>query len=339
MKKLLISALCFLGCVTSVFAGSAPDGAYFTDDGSHWATVTRNGDKDVLTIDGVTKATYAYMDQPYISGNSFYTIGTDASNMKYVLKDGVVVDKWTYASVVTNYTSYQKLEWWYVVGDGTFRLRNAAWVTILENMNAWSSSYSSSIANGLIQTTLYSRNNDKATTYLNDKKIAGNAYSIGTYKNGKKMEIFYTTTNDDGTTGIFAYNVTTWTLRSLPWYDGVGTYATIVGKSGYITELQYSVLVNDKYAIVDINGKFLSSSRYDEVTQITTYGNKFYKSFVKDGKSFFFFDGKVYGGYDEIDSFNVSYNPSNYSYVSKWSIFTKKGGKDYIIANGKEFQL
>jgi hypothetical protein len=93
MKKLLISALCFLGCVTSVFAGSAPDGAYFTDDGSHWATVTRNGDKDVLTIDGVTKATYAYMDQPYISGNSFYTIGTDASNMKYVLKDGVVVDK------------------------------------------------------------------------------------------------------------------------------------------------------------------------------------------------------------------------------------------------------
>ena len=101
-------------------------------------------------------------------------------------------------------------------------------------------------------------------------------------------------------------------------------------------------MIWEKFAIADISGKIISSDRYDEVSSITAYGDKFYKLLKKDGKNYFSYGNIMYGPYDQIDtSFNVSYgfNPSNYNSIKWWSIYVQRNGKNSIIVNGKEIAL
>ncbi len=339
MNKIFFLFLALLALTPLAYADSpAPEWAYFSEDGSHWARVLSSGSTATLTIDWVIKATYVSIDEPTALANSFYTISTDANGVRYILKDGAIVDKWEFGGLITSYTSSSKIEWWYVIDGGVYRLKDTTGKIILESANAGSSTYNSYLQWGMIVSTLYNKSNESYTTYVNDKKIAKNAYSIGTYKKGKKTEILFNATDDFWKSRIIAFDIDTWMMRSLPSYDGVWSYATIMWKSGNILELQYTVLIGEKYAIADINGKILSRLRYDEMPQITNYGNKFFKSYIKDGKTYFYFDGNVYWGYSIIDSFNVSYT-SSYSYVSKWSIFVTKNGKEMIVVNGKEFPL
>jgi hypothetical protein len=107
-----------------------------------------------------------------------------------------------------------------------------------------------------------------------------------------------------------------------------------------IDDLEYLVHIGDKYAFLDSNGNILSPNRYDDAS-ITSYGDSFFKTYKIGEKSYFYFEGKIYGPYDSIDTLNTFYgfNPSSSSGIKGWSIFTEKNGKTYIVSNGKEFSL
>ena len=323
-----------------------PYTAIYSDDGSHWASVDTSWEKYTLTIDGTLKATYSYISQPTFVGSIVYVTATDEANISYLLRDGVILDKAKTIGFIMSYAAgwyTPKYEGWYTADVGTFRVRDMSGKVLLENMNAGSYSSAYSIAPGVTMSTIYDKNNSYSTTYINNQKMSGNVNSMGTYKNGKKMELLLSSMNPSGTnTEIIAYDISSWKMRKLPSYDGVGSYATILDKKWNIKELQYSVMIGDSYAFADITGKLSGDSRYDEVLQISSYGDKFFKSFVKNGKKYFHFDNKLYGPYDELDMLNISYgygNTGNYQKIARWSIFARNDGKDYIIASGKEFPL
>ncbi len=359
MKNLLL--FLFLLCISapSLFAGSLQDiaptassivsipyGAVYSDDGTHWASVDTSWEKYTLTIDGTLKATYSYISQPTFVANTVYAMATDEVNTSYLLRDGMVLEKGKNVWFVMSYSAWSyssQYEGWYTVDAWVFRLKDMTGKVLIENMNAGTSSSAYAYAPRVIMSTIYDRNNNNSTTYINNQKISWSVSSLGIYKNGKKSELLLIGMNTSGiNTEIIAYDMAWGKIRKLPWYDGIGSYATILDKKWNIKELQYSVMIGDKYAFADITGKVSSDARYDGILQVSSYGDKFFKSFIKNGKKYFHFDGKLYGPYDEIDTLNTSYgygNNLNYQKIERWSIFARKDGKDSIIANGKEFLL
>jgi hypothetical protein len=336
---ILLSALSF---PTLFASGTIPDGAIFSDDGTHWSKIDYDAEKNTLIVDGVLKATYNYISRSMYVGNTLFTTASDEKGISYLLKDGIVIEKAPTIEIISSYNNNDytsKVEWWYTYDSGVFRVKNTEWKILTENMNAWTYSTASSLSPGIIQANLYNRNNEKPITYINGVSINGSISSIGTYKNGKKMEMIFLSTNITNISQIIAFDMASGKIRNLPSYDGVTQNATILDKKWNIKELQYVVMIWDMYAFADISGKLTSDSRYDEVIQLTSYGDKFFKSFIKDNKSYFFFDSKMYWAYDEIDPINISYKAPNYSIVSKWSLFAKKNGKDVIIVNGREIAL
>jgi hypothetical protein len=358
MKKFILFLLLGFVYMPSVFALSivptispasptsgAPEGATFSDDGTHWAKIESNNNKDTLTVDGSIKATYAYIGQLMYVGNTVFALANDEDNFFYLLKDGIVIEKGTSISLISTYSSatyISTLEGWYIYDAWVFRVKNVEWKVLMESLNAWSSSSAYTIAPNIVLTTLYNRNNEKPVSYINTIAMNWNVSSIGTYKNGKKTEVILQSTNSEGISEMSALDIASGKIRKLPSYDGVTQNTAIYDKKWNIKEMQYVVTIGDVYAFVDINGKMTSDTRYDEVISLSSHGDKFFKSVIKDGKKYFHFDKKLYGPYDEIDTLNTSFgygSTSNYTKVMLWSIFARKDGKDFIIANGKELPL
>lgn len=340
MRNLIILLCLSFISATSAFAlDKAPEGATYSDDGAHWYIVSTNGAKSILTVDGVVKATYSSIDTPFFIGDNSFAIAYDeASGYRYLLKNWVVIDTWETINTLNDYINipYGKVVGWYIVDNGTYRLKDTTGKTLLENKNAGSSSYASILAKWVLESIIYDRNNANPTLYINDKKVAENANPLGVYKNKKKLVVPYTLTSPEWKTELYMYDVESGSSKKLPSYDGVGTYATVNWKSGDIKVLQYSVLIWEKYAIADISGKIISPARYDSVSQMTSYWDMILINYSINGEVFFSFGGKSYGWYNEVDIFNVSYASNNTS-VKRWSIFVRKNGKDYIVVNGKEF--
>ena len=147
MRNLIIFLCLSFMSMSSVFAiDTIPDSAIYSDDGMHWSAVSVEGAKNVLTVDGVIKATYPSIDTPfYIGQDSFAIAYGEGSITKYLLKNGGVVDSGMTLSILNDYTSipYGKIVGWYIVDNGTYRLKDPTGKTLLENTNAGSSSYAS----------------------------------------------------------------------------------------------------------------------------------------------------------------------------------------------------
>jgi hypothetical protein len=112
-------------------------------------------------------------------------------------------------------------------------------------------------------------------------------------------------------------------------------------RNGTIGEAQYVALIGNKYVFVDINGTVITKDPFDAVINFMAYGEKFLKVFVRGEQTFIHYDGKTYGPYDTVESFNPSYSMmGGYgSSIARWSVFVKKNGANYILANGKEFKI
>ncbi len=152
---------------------------------------------------------------------------------------------------------------------------------IFSDNNAGSYSSVSSLAPGIIQSTVYDKNNSIMTTYINEKKIPGTSNSfIGTLKKGKTSELLFSSLNQENMTLMF-YNPKSQKFRKLPTYDGVGTYGYTSDTLSNIKEFQYSLMIGEKYAIADISGKIVSDERFDSVTSITSYGDALMTIFKK----------------------------------------------------------
>ena len=345
MRNILLAFLISFFSFASLFASSIPDNAVYSSDGTHWYTTSTVGTKSTITIDGVEKGTYDYISSNDYIWNSLYTVVTNTTNPAtiYLLKDGNIVDSASALTLVTEYSPIQKIVGYSVYNAWVFQLKRMDGAIILIDRNAGTSSSASSIAPGIIQSSVYDKNNSNWTVYINEKKLPWKSGTfMGTLKKGKTSEFLFSSLNDENTTSLILYNIKSQTFRKLPSYDGLGIYGYTSNAQGNIKEFQYAVMIWEKYAIADISGKIISSDRYDEVLSITAYGDKFYKWLKKDGKNYFSYGNITYGPYDQIDtSFNVSYgfNLSNYNSIKWWSIYVQKNGKNSIIVNGKEIAL
>ena len=345
MRNILLAFLISFFSFASLFASSIPDNAVYSSDGTHWFATSMVNDKTVLTMDGVERARYSSLIPSY-EWNTLYTVAsnTDTPTKTYLLKDGNIVDSASALTLVTHYSStIQKIVGYTVYDAWVFQLKKLDGTIVFTDNNAGASSFANVDNSGIIQSTVYDKNNNYTTYYFNEKKIPGKSISwIGTLKKGKASEFLFSSLNDENTTSLILYNTKSQTFRKLPSYDGVGTYGYTSTAQGNIKAFQYAVMIWEKFAIADISGKIISSDRYDEVSSITSYGDKFYKVMKKDGQNYFSYGNIMYGPYDQMDtSFNVLYgfNPSNYNSVKLWSIFVQKNGKNSIIVNGKEVAL
>ena len=345
MRNILLAFLISFFSFASLFASSIPDNAVYSSDGTHWYTTSTVGTKSTLTIDGVEKGAYDCVCSNDYIWNSLYTVVTNTTNpaTTYLLKDGNIVDSASALTLVTEYSPIQKIVGYTVYDAWVFQLKKLDGTIVFIDRNAGSYSSASSIAPGIIQSTIYDKNNSNSIIYLNEKKLPWKSgIFIGTLKKGKTWELLFTSVNEKDDSTLIVYNTKSQTFRKLPSYDGVGTSWYTSTAQGNIKEFQYAVMIWEKYAIADISGKIISSDRYDEVSSITSYGDKFYKVMKKDGQNYFSYGNIMYGPYDQMDtSFNVLYgfNPSNYNSVKLWSIFVQKNGKNSIIVNGKEMAL
>ncbi len=349
MRHILWVLMLSLFSFSSLFAGSIPDGAIYSGDGTYWYSTSTVGAKTTLMVDGVEKGSYDYFSSNDYVWNTLYSAVSNTTEpaKTYLLKDGNIIDSATILTLVTEYLPVHKIVGYSTLDAWVFQLKHMDGTIIFSDNNAGSYSSVSSLAPGILQSTIYDKNNNIATTYINEKKIPGTSYSfIGTLKKGKTSELLFSSLNQENITTLMFYNPKSQKFRKLPSYDGVGTYGYTSDTHSNIKDLQYSVMIGEKYAIADISGKIVSDERFDSVTSVTSYGDALMTIFKKWEKIYFSFgktsfDKSTYGPYDQIDSFNVSYgfDPSNYTSVKQWSIFVQRNGKNAIIVNGKEVAL
>ena len=315
----------------------------YTEDGTHSGKVSCSGESCSFFLDGIKKSTYFTIDYPVVSESDIYALATDQQNKKYLLKNGTIIASWETINTLLGYygaNSISQFEWWYIQNNGKYTVYAKDGSTYLEIDNAGSASNSYYIADGVLLTTIYNRNNLTSTTYINTKKISGwDGYvqSYGIYKKSVKVsELLLGSSNAWGTMELLLYNLKTGEIRSLPSYDGMSQVMAIYHKNGTIKDFQYVVSVENGYAFVDMNGKILSKEYYDTVNIFTTYGENYLKIFTKNEKMYMHYEGKLYGPYDYIDTFNPSYgSQSSFTKVLRWSIFVKNNGKNFILVNGK----
>lgn len=312
---------------------SSDDGnTVYTEDGTHSGKISCDANGCTFFFDGVKKATYEYFDYPVIYLNDFYVTATDRESRRYLLKNGVTVASWETISLITGYystVSDTRLEGWYVVDGWKFVLYKIDGSISLEVDNAWSASSAYFVSNGVVQSTIYNRNNTTTTTYINDKKIsvADGWYvqNYGIYSKSKKIsELLIASSDSMGMMQLMFYNIKTWKIRNLPRYDGVTQVVPVYKKNGEIKYLEYIAAQWNKYIILNINGERVSPETYDTINTFTTYDDVYLKTFTNGEKMYLSYDGKTYWPYDYIDTFNPSYgNQNNYTKVLRWSVFVK----------------
>ena len=338
MKNILLFILVFITSTSLAFALSAPENAQYSDDGTHWYSQTggENWEPTILIIDGVEKARYTNFTNIYF-GNILYSIvrdypvGNDYSiSRQYILKDWIIIDSGS--TIWSIQDNKNILLGWYVHENGTFRVKDIQGKVLLEDRNASANSSSTYILSGVILSTVANRNWSQYTSYINTIKVP-NKFLIFLWV--RKKNIYFT---DNSTNYMYIFNIKSNKLRKLSPYVWNWQYAITNNSLGDIQEMQYVILIDDKYAIADRDGKIISKERYDSIDSITAYWSNFFRSMKIGEKKYFSFADKVYWPYDQIDTFNPSfgYNPSDTSSVRRWSIFVQKNGKNYIVVNGKE---
>jgi hypothetical protein len=320
----------------------------YTEDGTHSGKVSCSGESCSFFLNGIKKATYFTLDYPIVSGNDFYVLATDQQNKKHLLKNGWVIASWEVINTILGYygaSTTSQFEWWYIQNNGKYSVFSKDGNKYLEVDNAGTASNSYYIADKVLLTTIYNQNNLTSSTYINTKKIPtswdGYVQSYGIYKKSiKDSEVLLSSSNYLGTMELMMFNIKSWELRPLPGYDGITQIMTIYNKNGTIKDFQYVANVENGYAFADMNGKILSKEFYDTVNTFTSYGDSYLKIFTKNEKMFMHFEGRLYGPYDFIDTFNPSYgNQLSTTKVLRWSVFVKNNGKNYILVNGKQIAI
>jgi hypothetical protein len=350
MRSVSLGILLSFFLISTTYAGGEMMPSYansvYTEDGTHSGATICGMNGCIFYLDGTEKASYQYIDYPMVYKNNFYLWASDKDGNRYLLKDGTVMESWENAYFLTWYSPMgtSSLKGWYSTKNGTYTLKDMEGKVLLSMENAGTNSNSMYIASGAIQTTISNRSNTSTQVYINDVKITtgegGYVQTYGTYKRTtKKTEYLFGITDAMWGNQLYLYDVATKKLRKLPTYDGISQVAVTTKKNGNIAEAQYVALVGDKYVFVDINGTILTKDPFDSVVNFTSYGDKFLKIFMRGEQGFIHYDGKTYGPYDVIETFNPSYGAMGYGIVNKWSIFVKKDGKNIILANGKEFKF
>ncbi len=341
MKNIILFFLFSLVWASSVFAWTIPSDAIHSDDGTHWYSQTggENGWPTTLIIDGVEKARYTNFTNIYF-GNILYSIVRDYpvvndynTSWQYILKDWIIIDSGS--SIWTIQDNKNILFGWYTYDEGIFRVKNMQGKVLLEDRNASANSSSTYILSGVILSTVANRNWSQYTSYINTIKVP-NKFLIFLWV--RKKNIYFT---DNSTNYMYIFNIKSNKLRKLSPYVWNWQYAITNNSLGDIQEMQYVILIDDKYAIADIDGKIISKDTYDSTDSIMVYWKNFFKSMKIGEKKYFSFGDTTYWPYDQIDTLNASfwYNTYDTSTVKRWSIFVQKNGKNYIVVNGKEILI
>lgn len=234
--------------------------------------------------------------------------------------------------------------------SGKYTVKMLPDTTLLEVNNAGINS-SSRYEGTLLISNIYDRNNTIYTTYIGTTKMGENMNISGYISEGKKTRYAvmssYTYTPMGGTsqTRVLVYDLKTKKLVKLPAVAEGGNIAeTRSPGNNQLLSISYPTKKDDKFQMVRFDGTItMDDFLYDELPMITQYGQAEFVSFKKDDRQYFRFDGKTYGPYDLVDTFNTSYGypPVNYQSqkVVRWSVFVRKDGKDMIVVNGKEIPL
>ena len=108
---------------------------------------------------------------------------------------------------------------------------------------------------------------------------------------------------------------------------------------GEVIKFWYTVKTGaSSYAVVDgLKETFVYSDLKTEPS-LFLYGNSIGITYLKSQKYYLFLEGKTYGPYDALGTFqNSDLTSFQYSNTSDWWIVVRKNHKNFLLINGKEY--
>jgi hypothetical protein len=329
-----------------------------SQDRKHWAGYgyAENGNY-VLYYDGrVIREISSYPVQIFFANNSLYFLTSDYSSGTY----GYTYTLWKNNEVyiqaekieVSDSSKYGQTRYIISQDKWVLKLQTVKGRVLLEvkDVSSFYSSYNSLLNLMDISVTM---KDGSSRQYLGDtliKWVTSIGDTLGTVERDGVKNILFRGSNysSEGcwcsSYKFFLYNPDTKKVSYFKEYGDenesyYGQSQVIQNDAGEVTKFWYTVKTGTStYAVVDgLKETFVYTDLKNEPS-LFLYANSIGITYSKSQKYYLFLEGKTYGPYDALGTFqNSDLVGFQYSNTSDWWIIVRKNHKNFLLINGKEF--